>query len=116
MFFDSKTTSKHIVEYKPDDAYAALLGAFKYFDNCKIKASDESLHTISAETDSSWQTWGEKMTIAVNPHGEAASEIVITSALKRGLFDWGRNQKNIDKLIDLLSYELPKYKKRGKKK
>lgn len=37
------------------------------------------------------------------------TEIAITSALKFGLVDWGKNKDNIEMLLNLLSDELTQY-------
>lgn len=116
MFFDSKVSVKRIIEYDPDDAYRALLSAFRRFENCAITASNEAARIIDGKTESSWKTWGEKLTASVNPSGERDSEITVTSSLKRGFFDWGQNQKNVDNLLELLSYTLQDYEKNSKKK
>ena len=114
MFLSSKVSVKKIVKYRPDDAYSALLSAFKRSEICSLTSSDKTERTISAKTESSWKTWGEKVTASVIPSGEKSSEITITSSLKHGLFDWGKNQKNIDDILDLLSYTLEDYEKTEK--
>ncbi len=51
------------------------------------------------------------MLITVSPSINGMADISITSASKYGLVDWGKNQENLSKVLEILSNELKSYSK-----
>ena len=52
-------------------------------------------------------SWGENITIVVNPENNVGSSVLISSASKMlAVTDWGKNAKNITEIIQKLALEL----------
>src|SRR6185295_18799137 len=65
------------------------------------KIKEETSDEIKASTSINFWSWGEKVTIEFDPDGS----VVITSkcSMPTQCIDWGKNKRNVQKLID----ELP---------
>lgn len=111
MAFNADTSGKQIIEYAPNDTFAALISALENSSHYSIKESNASARTISVKTGVSWKSWGENLLITVSPSSNGLSEISITSSSKYGLIDWGKNQDNLNNILNLLAYELQQYRK-----
>ncbi|WP_295761579.1 SHOCT domain-containing protein [uncultured Oscillibacter sp.] len=111
MGFNATTSGKQIVEYSPDDTFAALMAALGRSDRFSIKDSTSATRTIQVKTGVSWKSWGENLLITVSPTPDGLSEISIGSSSKYGLVDWGKNQDNFNDIMRLLSVEIEQYEK-----
>lgn len=111
MGFNATTSGKQIVEYSPDDTFAALIAALGRSDRFSIKDSTSATRTIQVKTGVSWKSWGENLLITVSPTPDGFSEISISSSSKYGLVDWGKNQDNFNDIMRLLSMEIAQYEK-----
>jgi hypothetical protein len=63
-----------------------------------ITFADPTSGTIQANSSVSMMSWGEKLELRLSPTSEGTTAVQVGSSLKFGLVDWGKNQKNIDKL------------------
>lgn len=62
---------------------------------------DSSKRKIVATAKTTWASWGENILVDIIPLGENEEvEVSLTSSLKFGLIDWGKNTKNIKKIIE----------------
>ena len=54
----------------------------------------------------SFTSWGENITVALSPAGTDQTSVLVRSecALPTQIFDWGKNRKNVDSLIQYLSF------------
>lgn len=111
MSFNASSTGKQIVEYAPDDTFAALISALNRSGKFSVKDSVAATRTVQVKTGVSWKSWGENLLITVSPAADGASEISISSSSKYGLVDWGKNQDNFNDIMNLLSVELQQYEK-----
>jgi hypothetical protein len=51
-------------------------------------------------------TWGENLEVRLRPVAADAVEVTVTSALKFGLVDWGKNSTNVERVFRRLSERL----------
>lgn len=112
MAFNADTSGKQIVEYTPDDTYSALIISLERSSHFIIKQTNQTARTVAIKTRVSWKSWGENLLITVSPALNGMAELSITSVSKYGLVDWGKNQDNINEIMNMLSCELQsKYRK-----
>ena len=89
----------------PSDVFDALA---KALPECKmkIKSSDAASGHIDAVTGVSFQSWGEKITIDLAEAGPGKSTATISSGNRAQLVSWGKNKKNIDKIVERTNAHL----------
>src|ERR671914_2940556 len=78
------------------DAMLSALGDSKM----KVKSSDAAAGRIEAVTGVSFQSWGEKITIELIESGPDKTKATISSGNRAQLVSWGKNKKNLDKIVD----------------
>lgn len=111
MSFNSNASNKRIIEYQVDDTYSALMSALEKDMHFSVKTSDPTSRTIAIKTGVSWKSWGENLLITLSPTAENMTELSITSTSKYGAIDWGKNQDNLSKILEILFEELKNYEK-----
>ncbi|HEY7874640.1 MAG TPA: hypothetical protein VIG64_05915 [Actinomycetota bacterium] len=99
--------SDGVVEFpKPRaEVFDAILRALPEC-NMKLKASDAATGHIEAVTSMSMASWGEKIKIDLADAGEGATEARITSGNRAQLITWGRNKKNLEKIVERTNAQL----------
>lgn len=115
MAFNANTSGRQIIEYAPDDTFKAAVSALEKSNKFSVKESNSLARTISIKTGVSWKSWGENLLITISPAANGMSEIAITSASKYGLIDWGKNQDNLNNILNLIYTELKNYNKIAQK-
>jgi hypothetical protein len=63
-----------------------------------VTAADPASGGIQLKTNMTMMTWGENLGVGVRPT-PSGTEVTITSSLKFGLVDWGKNNENIGNLF-----------------
>ena len=111
MGFNATASGKQIIEYSPDDTFAALVAALTRSERFSVKDAVSATRTIQVKTGVSWKSWGENLLITVSPTPDGFSEISIGSSSKYGLVDWGKNQDNFNDIMRLLSAEIEQCEK-----
>jgi hypothetical protein len=74
-----------------------------------VRATDPANGIVSVSSDMTAFSWGENADIRVWPISDADGGgigVAIESKLKFGLVDWGKNQRNIDKLFQRVDHVL----------
>ena len=74
--------------------------------NMKLKASDAESGHIEAVTSMNMMSWGEKIRIDLAEPVPGRTKATITSGNRAQLVTWGRNQKNLDKLVERTNAQL----------
>lgn len=64
-----------------------------------ITAADPNLGIVVANTGVSFSTWGENLRVQVFQPEPGQTTVTISSGLKFGLVDWGKNAKNLDRFF-----------------
>lgn len=94
-------TSKEIAHSYPADyetVFDAVCKAVQA-EGMSIQAADQSSGAIRVSSTVSMASWGENVSIQVGVDQAGQTQVAVRSALKFGLVDWGKNQKNIDKIF-----------------
>ncbi len=63
-----------------------------------VRFADPSQGYIQASSSMGLASWGEDLDVRVRATSPTTTEVDITSALKFGLVDWGKNKKNVAKI------------------
>ena len=82
-----------------DRVFEAVLQAIGNTKGMKLKSSDRSTGQIVAKTSVSLASWGENIRLEVVPDGDDAAVVRMASTVKAQLVDWGKNRRNIEKLL-----------------
>ncbi len=72
----------------------------------RIDSVDEAALSVHASTKAGLATWGEKITLRVEPTGPDTSTLHTTVALKFGLVDWGKLRSRLAELKQAVSSAL----------
>ncbi|MEZ4358061.1 MAG: hypothetical protein R2876_05480 [Eubacteriales bacterium] len=104
MAFNANTSGRQVIEYTPDDTFRATVSALKKSNKFSINDSNSLSRTIKIKTGVSWKSWGENLLITISPTANGMSQIAITSASKYGLIDWGKNQDNLNNILNLIFF------------
>ena len=93
--------NKSIATFLTKEQIKDLLTHDRYFSKSEIQETDEGL---LVRTGVSWKSWGETIQIVIVSSGEHQNIIEIKSkpALGTTLVDYGKNAKNISKIIELI--------------
>lgn len=83
------------------DAFARNAAAVKH---CSLKRAEPSEGTLDFNVGMSMMSWGESIHVAVYvPPNQQWTYVDLTSQSTFALADWGRNQGNIDKLLNAVA-------------
>ena len=74
--------------------------------NMKLKSSDAGSGHIEAVTSMNMMSWGEKIRIDLAESGPGKTTATITSGNRAQLITWGRNDKNLAKLVERANAHL----------
>jgi hypothetical protein len=99
--------SDGVVEFpnSRDEVFEAMLRALPEC-NMKLKQSDATAGHIEAVTGMSMASWGEKIKIDLADAGAGVTTATITSGNRAQLVTWGRNKKNLEKIIERTNAQL----------
>jgi hypothetical protein len=87
------------------EVFQAMLDALPEC-NMKLKASDAESGHIEAVTSMNMMSWGEKIRIDLAEAAPGRTKATISSGNRAQLVTWGRNKKNLDKLVERTSAHL----------
>jgi len=87
-----------------DNVFRAVLSAANA-EAMTVTLADPGSGVIQLSSPMSLATWGENLAVNLRP-GPTGVEVTVGSALKFGLVDWGRNQRNIDTMFGLIARAL----------
>ena len=68
-------------------------------EGMRVTFADPASGNISVSSEATMLSWGENSAIQVAVDAAGVTWVWINSSLKFGLVDWGKNQKNIDRLF-----------------
>lgn len=104
------------VPYSPENAYRALvIGCTKLNeDEFVLEKIDDNIRTVYLKGRLSLFSWGETITVSISNTSTGEAEVKISSTPKTGaafggIMDMGKNKKNIEKIMYVLSEELSDY-------
>ena len=88
------------------DAVSAFNAARQAITQCGWPSTIINSSCIKASTGISWRSWGETIVVQIQVSGNI-TYLNVQSELGYGLFDWGKNQNNIDKYLYYLGRLVP---------
>lgn len=97
------------VDFPLNVAFEATVQYLKTLREYTVDRTDTIQHKISIKAGVSLFSWGENITITFKEYSPSKTEISILSTPKTGLsgaFDMGKNRKNIDKIMQVISDAL----------
>lgn len=114
-----ENTGSYIFEYARDDVNFEINELIRKSiletKGFKFNGSNEALSVFYFKVSLSAFSWGEKMEIQTKCNSDGTTTLNILSTSKTGvqgnLVDFGKNRKNIEEFITLLSKNLEKYDK-----
>jgi len=109
MSFASQSTQQ-LFPYPAEVTYEKLLEAIPDA-GMSVKQKDDLLRRVSVSSGMSLFSWGENVSIVVNPESDTSCVVGIDSSLKLGINLTGahKHQKNFDKIIYSLSNKLKEW-------
>ena len=117
MAIQNGSSESQVLPYSPSDCFLALKrAAHKLSNNAmfnyRTESIDETLQRVTLRAGMSWRSFGENIAITVSPAPNGTSTISITSTTRTGaLVDFGKNNKNISEIMEVLSEQLKTCKK-----
>lgn len=108
MAFQAQKWEREIAPCTQSDVFRAAITVLENAEKYKIEEMDANAYSIRLKTGISWKSWGENVQITIGCLADSLSEIIITSTLKWGLLDWGKNQENLKEIFILIYGELSK--------
>lgn len=117
MAIQNGSSVSHVLPYSPTDCFLALkrtayrLSSTSMY-NYKTESIDETLQRITLKAGMSWRSFGENIAITVSPAPDGFSSVSIISTTRTGaLVDLGKNNKNINEIMEVFSEQLKTCKK-----
>ena len=89
-----------------DEVFDALIRAIEKVKGMKVKSSDKVTGQVVVKTSVSLASWGETVNLEVVEAGPQQATVRVSSKVKAQLVDWGKNQKNIDRIFAAMSEEM----------
>jgi hypothetical protein len=91
------------LNFPPDHVFEALAEATP-LAGLQIEHVDADRREIIAKTGASLTSWGERLTISVEPIADGRTRVIARSAsrggfLAQGVTDLGRNKKHVEKIL-----------------
>lgn len=117
MAIQNGSSESQVLPYSPSDCFSALKrAAHKLSNNAmynyRTENIDETLQRVTLKAGMSWRSFGENIAITVSPAPNGTSTVSITSTTRTGaLVDFGKNNKNISEIMEVLSEQLKTCKK-----
>ena len=117
MAIQNGSSESQVLPYSPSDCFSALKrAAHKLSNNAmynyRTENIDETLQRVTLKAGMSWRSFGENIAISVSPAPNGTSTVSITSTTRTGaLVDFGKNNKNISEIMEVLSEQLKTCKK-----
>jgi hypothetical protein len=98
-----RTAERTVDLPQPAAAVFEALGRVLTSHGARIAESDPAAGRIVARTSFSLASYGETLVMTVAPNTPGGTRLTIRSTLKWGLVDWGKNRRNLDRMVDGLT-------------
>lgn len=97
-----------VVNYSIDKVFDAIIRAAEGISQFKIKNANIITHTVTINVRASMFSWGEIMSVSLQEIEKNKTGIMIASGSKLGteIASNSKNRKNIDTLMNAMSYYL----------
>ena len=107
-------TGESIFEFNKEIVFNAILKAIPNIEGMELDSTDNQSSLIRVKVGMSWKSWGENVDVRLIEISQNSTKIEITSSPKTGILfggalDFGKNNKNIEKIIGEVSRILSFY-------
>lgn len=97
--------------YSKKTVFAAVMAAAKHIDGFELDSADEMSGHVTLKAGVSWSSWGENIPIQLISVSPVRTKVEIISTPKTGVLfgganDFGKNRRNIEKIISAISAQL----------
>lgn len=97
--------------YSRKTVFDAIMRASKNIDGFELDSADEMSGHVTLKAGVSWSSWGENIPIQLISVSPVRTKVEIISTPKTGILfgganDFGKNRRNIEKIISAISYQL----------
>lgn len=91
--------------------FDAVMAASKNIDGFELDSADEMSGHVTFKAGVSWSSWGENIPIQLISVSPVRTKVEIISTPKTGILfgganDFGKNRRNIEKIISAISAQL----------
>lgn len=97
------STSRHPVPYAT--VFDVVVRSIQHH-GAKVTGADPAVGFVMASKRMGLATWGEDLTAQVWAEGPGTTVVSLTSKLKFGLVDWGKNKRNVAAIEGLIARAL----------
>lgn len=101
-----RTTVEKDFDAAPPVVFQAFLRSIEAMPRMSVVRSDQAAGVIEARTRMSWASWGENVRVTIQARGSGHAHATVSSSLKMQLVDWGRNKRNVDRLLATAAAEV----------
>jgi hypothetical protein len=88
-----------IFDISPDEVFSMCKTAL---ENLEISIDESKSHIIYGSTKSTIWSWGETIEISVNSFSTKKCRIEVVSKSKAQLIDWGKNEENEKRIMNMI--------------
>lgn len=97
--------------YSKKTVFAAVMAAANQIDGFELDSADEMSGHVTLKAGVSWSSWGENIPIQLVSVSPVRTKVEIISTPKTGVLfgganDFGKNRRNIEKIISAISAQL----------
>lgn len=97
--------------YSKKTVFDAIMKASKNIDGFELDSADEMSGHVTLKAGVSWSSWGENIPIQLISVNPVRTKVEIISTPKTGILfgganDFGKNRRNIEKIISAISAQL----------
>lgn len=97
--------------YSKKTVFDAVMAASKHIDGFELDSADEMSGHVTLKAGVSWSSWGENIPIQLISVSPIRTKVEIISTPKTGVLfgganDFGKNRRNIEKIISAISAQL----------
>lgn len=103
--FGFRSTGQFSYEVDADQLFRAFTVALPAI-GIAVRSVDAEQGVIRASGGVGLRTWGERIRITVAPAETGGSTAVVTSTLKFGLYDWGKNDERVEAIAAAVTAAL----------
>ena len=91
-----------------EEVHRTFLRVLESLPGFHIRFSDPTTGRVKAARGMNLATWGETVDVTVRSLGPGITAVTVSSHLRFGLFDWGRNRGNVDQILGSAGVVLPR--------
>ena len=106
-----QASKEQTLQYNADYArvFNAAVAAMQQNPGFVLMMQNPQTGVVSGETRLNMMSWGENILVRIVPMPQGGCNVTVRSQLKYGVTSWGRNDKNIQALIQAINAQLGRF-------